>query len=100
MQITGSAPLVYLGYQRLTVDNVTPQTATVPPGTNFITFTAEDNPVRWIGPPNVASLLAGVGNPLPVSWATAFFEMTLQTNSAPSFISQSGTAKVNINYWQ
>lgn len=99
MQITGSAPLRLLGYQQLTVDNVTPQAATVPAGVSFISFTCENNAIRWIAGPNVSLLSPSVGNPLPVSWATAFFEYVMQTNAVPSFIAQAGSAVVNLNYW-
>lgn len=99
--LLGNAPLVILGYQRLAPDNVTPLIATVPPGCKFISFTCENNPIRWMTGPlaQVATLSALIGNPLPVTWAQGIYEYFLQSNSPPSFISQLDSAVVNIIYY-
>lgn len=98
--IIGGAPLVILGYQRLTPDNVTPLPATVPPGgCKFIGFTCENNPIRWLAGPNVALLTSQIGNPLPITWAQAIFEYIMQANNPPSFISQLDSAVVNITFY-
>lgn len=95
----GATGLVCLGYQRLTVDNVTAQTVTVPPNTSLMTFTCEDNPVRWIAGPDVSELTPNIGNPLPITWAQGFFEYMFQSSSPPSFISQISTARVNVTFY-
>lgn len=93
-------PLIPLGYTRLTVTASAVQTVTPPVGTNTIVFTCEDNPIRWIaGSAEASELTAAIGNPLMNSWGAAFWEYALQTSSPISFISQSGTAKVNVNFY-
>ena len=98
----GQAPLVVKGYQRLTPDNVTPLLATIPVDTKFMSFTCENNAIRWLTGPaaQVATLSSTVGNPLPVTWAQAMFEYTLQANQPVYFISQSDQSSVvNITYY-
>lgn len=95
----GANSLICLGYQRLVVDNMTPQAAAVPTGTTLMTFTCEDNPVRWMAGPDVIELTPLVGNPLPITFTQGFYEYLFQSSSVPSFISQLDTAKVNITFY-
>lgn len=96
----GNAPLVCLGYQQITVDNVTKQAAVVPPGCILMTFTCENSPARWIASPDVAELTPTSGNYLPMTWSGGFYEYQLNSNSPPNFISQTSTnAVVNVTYY-
>ena len=82
-----------LGYQQLTVDNLTPQQLTVPNGTTLILIVTEAQAIRWRD--DGTNPTATVGYPLAVGVELRY---VAQNKSAIRIIGQVASATVNAVY--
>ena len=90
-------PLGYCSTLSLTSAQKLSAICAIPAGANAIIVRAEGNAVRWRDDGVAPGATAGLGMPLGTSDAPLY----LQTNLANmQFISQTGTADLNINFYQ